>query len=276
MLWEDVRRRSIKLAETDKMVPVALLDGSDASFAERKPPRQKLAEWMTDRHNPFFARAAVNRIWGQLMGQGLVEPVDDIRESNPASHPELFQELSEDFAASGFDLTRLYRAICLSEAYQRTSERTQSDQSRPELFASMSIKPLSQEQFYDSFAEAVGRPTRDKSNRIDRNLALAANEQGNPPKMTVTDALALMNGAAVHEAVSPTSARLHKTLEAFPKSADRQVDELYLATLSRYPTGEERRMMVEHCASASAADRMRRLGDVFWVLLNSAEFRWNH
>ena len=276
MLWEDTRHRSIKLAETGKMVPVALLDGSDAGLAERKSPRQRLAEWITSRQNPYFARAAVNRIWGQLMGQGLIEPVDDIRESNPPSHPELFQELSADFAASGFDLTRFYRAICLSEAYQRTSERTESDQSRPELFASMSIKALSQDQFYDSFAEAVGRPTRDKSYRIDRNLGLAANAQGNPPKMTVTDALALMNGAAVREAVSPTSARLHKTLEAFPKSADRQVDELYLATLSRYPTNDERRMMVEHCAPSSAADRMRRLGDVFWVLLNSAEFRWNH
>jgi Protein of unknown function (DUF1549)/Protein of unknown function (DUF1553) len=284
-LSEAVDRRTIKLGETSKMVPVALLDGSDGRFTERKAPRQALAEWMTSRQNPFFARAVVNRIWGQLMGRGLVEPVDDIRDSNPASHPELFQGLSADFAASGFDLTRLYRAICLSEAYQRTSQRTETAQSRSELFAAMSIKPLSPDQFYDSFSEAIGRPPSDESDHIDGNQdrlgrrvfrGLAGDEQGNHPKTSVTDALAMMNGTAVHAAVSQSSTRLQKTLEAFPDSAERQVDELYLATLNRYPTHEERRMMVEHCAASSAAEKKRRLGDVFWILLNSAEFRWNH
>src|SRR5580704_630611 len=155
-LVEAVDHRAIRLAETDKMVPAALLDGSAARLDKQTPPRVKLAEWMTSRQNTFFAGAAANRIWGQLMGRGLVDPVDDFRESNPPSHPELLEALSTDFAASGFDLTRLYRAVCLSDAYQRTSGRTGEQQSRPELYASMSIKPLSGDQFYDSLSQVIG------------------------------------------------------------------------------------------------------------------------
>jgi len=287
-LVETVDHRTSRLAETDKMVPAALLDGSAAHFDKQTTPRVQLAEWMTSRQNTFFARAAANRIWGQLMGRGLVDPVDDFRESNPPSHPELLEALSADFAASGFDLTRLYRAICLSSAYQRTSGRTGDRQSRPELYASMSIKPLSGDQFYDCLAQVIGNSPTDEPGRSEDNQdqdtlrrqlirMFAADEEAGYPKTSVAQALTLMNGSAVSEAVAPkTSTRLKQTLAASPASADRQVEDLYLTALSRYPTEVERRMMVDYCREAAAAEHARRLGDVFWVLLNSAEFRWNH
>ena len=221
------------------------------------------------------------------MGTGLVSPVDDFRESNPPTHPELLQILSDDFATSGFDLTRLYRGICSSDAYQRTSGRKATDKSRPELLASMSIKRLSGDQFFDSLSQAIGREWSEEAGQMETGeqdtmrkkviKAFGADDESEHPKTSVSQALALMNGSLVNEAGDPqTSPRLKQTLAAFPNSSDRQIDALYLSTLSRHPSSAERQMMVAHLEAASATERPRRLGDVLWVLLNSAEFRWNH
>jgi hypothetical protein len=286
-LTESVDRRTIRVNETDKMVPATLLDGTQMRVDDQKSPRLNFGEWLTARRNPYFARAIVNRVWGQLMGRGLVDPVDDFRESNLPSHPELLQALASDFAGSGFDLTRLYRTLCLSETYQRTSRRTSGDQSRPELFATMSLKPMSGDQFFDSLSQAIGREWSEEAGQMETGeqdtmrkkviKAFGADEDSTHPKTSVSQALTLMNGSLINEAVDPqTSPRLKQTLAAFPNSPERQVDALYLATLSRRPSGAEKVAMSEHISAAPAAERPRRLGDVLWVLLNSAEFRWNH
>ena len=286
-ITEAVDRHTIRMNDTDKMVPAALLDGTQIRTDEKKSPRLGFGEWLTARQNPYFARAIANRVWGQLMGTGLVSPVDDFRESNPPTHPELLQILSNDFATSGFDLTRLYRGICSSDAYQRTSGRKATDKSRPELLASMSIKRLSGDQFFDSLSQAIGREWPEEAGQMETGeqdtmrkkviKAFGADDESEHPKTSVSQALALMNGSLVNEAGDPqTSPRLKQTLAAFPKSAERQIDALYLSTLSRHPSSAEAQMMVAHLEAASATERPRRLGDVLWVLLNSAEFRWNH
>jgi hypothetical protein len=286
-LVEAVDQHTIRMNDTSKTVPAALLDGSTLADKSQKSPRLGFAEWLTSRRNPYFARAIVNRVWGELMGVGLVSPVDDFRESNPPSHPELLQALADDFSGSGFDVTRLYRSICLSDAYQRTSARTHADQARPELFAAMAIKPLSGDQFFDSLTLAIGRQWSEEAGQMETGeldtmrqkviKAFGADDESEHPKTSVPQALALMNGGIVSEAVDPkTSPRLKETLAAFPDSLERQIDALYLATLSRHPSPAEQKLMVEHVSSAPPAERPQRLGNVFWVLLNSAEFRWNH
>ena len=193
--------------------------------------------------------------------------------------------LADDFAASGFDLTRLIRAICRSRAYQRTSAQTEA--SRPELFAAMSIKPLSGDQFFDSLSQAIGREWPEEAAQMETGegdtvrkhviKTFGADEEDDHPKTSVSQALNLMNGNLIHEAVDPqTSPRLKQTLAAFPDSPERQVNALYLAVLSRPPSDSERQLMLGHVNSARPPERSRRLGDVLWVLLNSAEFRWNH
>jgi hypothetical protein len=286
-LSEAIDRRSIRMNDTNKMIPAALLDGSPSHLDQRESIRLGFANWLTGRKNPYFARAIVNRVWGQLMGTGLVNPVDDFRDSNPPSHPELVQQLADGFVESKYDLTRLYRAICLSEAYQRTSRQPSDKQAARDLFAGMAIKPLSGDQFFDSLSQVVGREwssmpghseigdeetTRKKVLRM-----FAPDEDAGSPKTSVPQSLVLMNGSFVDEAVNPqTSPRLKQTIDAFPNSPDGQVDELYLATLSRRATGTERRLMIDYLNADSGVERQRRLGDVLWVLLNSAEFRWNH
>ncbi len=284
-LTEAVDRRSIKMNDTQTIVSAALLDGTRVRFENRTTSRVSFARWLTERQNPYFSRAIANRVWGQLMGTGLVNPVDDFRESNPPSHPELLQLLADDFAASGFDLTRLIRAICLSRAYQRTSAQT--EESHPELFAAMSIKPLSGDQFFDSLSQAIGREWPEEAAQMETGdgdtvrkqviKTFGADDEADHPKTSVSQALNLMNGNLIHDAVDPqTSPRLKQTLAAFPNSPERQVEALYLAVLSRPPTDSERQLMLGHVNSARPPERSRRLGDVLWVLLNSAEFRWNH
>jgi hypothetical protein len=113
-LVEFADRHAISPPEWDETVPAAFLDGTQPRLDAGQPARAALADWITSPTNLYFARAVVNRVWGQLMGRGLVDPVDDFQAGNPPSHPELLGELAAAFAASGFDLDFLYRAICLA------------------------------------------------------------------------------------------------------------------------------------------------------------------
>src|SRR5262249_39924772 len=110
-----------KHPDTKAPVRAKFLGGSYAMFQPGEDRRARFAEWLTSPHNPFFARAAVNRVWRELMGRGLVDPPDDFRVTNPPTHPELLLRLAADFAESGYNLHHLMRTIVLSQAYQRSS-----------------------------------------------------------------------------------------------------------------------------------------------------------
>jgi hypothetical protein len=286
-LVEDASKRTITIMETDATAPARFLDDAHPAYAGSESSRAVLAEWITSPDNPYFARAVVNRVWGKLMGVGIVAPVDDFQAANPPSHPELLDDLADAFVASDFDLDFLYRAICLTDAYQRTSRQTHASQDDPRAFARMSIKPLSVDQLYASLMLAVGEdpsddePSRRRGRSSDRraisNLFLTEPDTG-PPTTSILQSLMLMNGDLVHVAADPAeSSRIRATLEDHPDDVDRQLETLYLATVSRLPTSDQRRIFLEPIRQGAGADiATRRLGDVFWALLNSAEFRWNH
>jgi hypothetical protein len=285
-LVEAVDGRPVRLMDGAETAPALFLDLSSSPLDGRQSPRIALARWMTSPENPYFAQAIVNRVWSQLMGTGIVEPVDDFRESNSPSHPELLTDLATAFTKSGFDVTHLVRAICLSDAYQRTSRQTHESQARTDLFARMAIKSLSSEQFLDSLAQAIGYETapaeaadEGDENPLGRRVLGLFADDGQPgePETSVTQALALMNGNVIQRAVTPeTGKRLQSILEQFPESFEEQVEALYLATLSRPPDDSEKRTLDAFFSRREAVPRARRLGDVFWMLLNSPEFRWNH
>ena len=279
----EVNRSTIPLMDSAELVPALYLDETEPRIGDAMSSRDLFAEWMTSTSNPYFARAVVNRVWSQFMGLGLVDPVDDFRDADSSAHTRLLEELALAFKESGFDLTMLMKAICLTEAYQRTSQQTHASQVELEQFARMAIKPMSADQFFDSLAQSIAyepKVTQDGNEDPLRRRVMdifVSDGSSSDPETSVAQALALMNGSVVDRATkSETSSRLKQVVADFPDSPQQQIEQLYLATFSRFPTPEERTTLREFYEADTQTDHPRLLEDVFWMLLNSAEFRWNH
>jgi hypothetical protein len=284
----DKSEGEVNLPDTDTIVPPQYPDGRHPNAAQGGTRRVQLAIWMASRDNPYLARAVVNRTWAHLFGRGLIEPVDDLSDQNPPSHPELFRELTEHFIRTEFNLRELIRTLASTRAYQRTS-RTPGDTVLPqELFANMAIKTLSAEQLYDCLARALMQepgqegPFAARGAFNPRRLAFAAQMQmrgQNPTEYEagVLQALTLLNGAQVDAASSLEQSALLAGLEAPWFDDEQRVETLFLATLCRVPSGSERSRFVEHVSRGGVSGNAREaLSDVLWALLNSAEFAMNH
>ena len=136
----DVVGNTVRLVEPATGLIVGRLE---PKLNQRDPYRPILADWMTSPKNSYFAKAIVNRVWSQLFGRGIVNPVDDMHDGNPASHPELLTTLTQQFKNNGYDLKHLLRAICNSEAYQRTSKPAAGNEDAdPRLFSRAAVRPL--------------------------------------------------------------------------------------------------------------------------------------
>ena len=269
------------------------LDGEDMDdlFDRRK----KLADWMTTKENPFFAKNIVNRFWGYMMGRGLVEPLDDIRATNPASNPELLDALAKDFVEHKFDLKHLLTTILNSRAWQASSTVTEGNAADLANihFARYTTKRLTAEQMADAIDFAtgtqekyVGLPlgtraiqlpdSRVKSYLLDvfgrpaRQIVCECERTAQP---NIAQALHLLNGDFLNKKIADKTGRIEKLLaaKAEPKKA---IEEIYLVTLGRMPKAEE----VSKASGwvASAGTPRDGLQDLLWTLLNSREFLFNH
>ncbi|MBM3997369.1 MAG: DUF1553 domain-containing protein, partial [Planctomycetes bacterium] len=294
---ENANKREITIPGTETVVKARFLDGSEPKWEKVGSTRTVLADWITAPKNPYFARAAVNRTWAYFMGTGLIEPVDEmVGTSSAASNPELLSLLAQEFVAHQFDLKHLIRAIVLSDAYQRTSAGKASID--PVLFARMPLRGLTPEQLFDSLVTATGyREAGDgreslldaiagKPSARAQMLTKFANqaERAVLSQTSILQALTLMNGKVVDDATSlERSETLAAVLDApFLKTPDR-IETLFLAALSRRPSAKELDRMTRFVDDAVRDTRGRNdrayqnaLADVFWVLLNSAEFSLNH
>src|SRR5262249_37791859 len=142
---------------TDKVVQAKFLNGAEPAWKPQTTTRATLAEWVTSADNPYFARAAVNRLWAYFFGTGLIEPVDEmVGTATMARHPALLDLLAKAFAAHKFDLKFLIRTLTSTQAYQRTSAATHKGQNDPTMFARMPLRGLTPEQLFDSLAMATG------------------------------------------------------------------------------------------------------------------------
>jgi hypothetical protein len=285
----DAESGEVKLPDSNTIVPTRYPGGRLVDPQEPGTRRQQLAIWMVSDDNPYLARATVNLVWAQLFGRGLVEPLDDFGEHNPASHPQLLQELADNFTASGYDLRQLYRTLTHTRAYQlaslgRTAASTNGSAARPpELFAEMAVKTLTPEQLYDSLARVALRPPTPGQDPLGEPARQAFLVKMQTQTRTVTDmelgvpqALTMINGEAVNQVAGAAQGGLLAALAA-PLFDDRQrVEIAFLATLARSPRDEEREQCVAYVESQPAAERPRALGDIVWALLNSAEFALNH
>jgi hypothetical protein len=284
-LTEDPVRRSVSPGEGKPLVSPAYLFGRGEQLDPKDATRAAFAQWLTARDNPYFARSAVNRVWAMLFGAGLVHPIDDFHDQNPASHPESFDELSQAFAATNYDFDSLFRVLCHTKAYQRTSVWTSTEVPDHRVYARMATKGLSADQAWDSLSLAVGWTTTTKDRDADASDQQTGRrrflEQFTPrswpadPETSISQALSMMNGGllsrATHIDQSPT---LIAATETPGWTDDERVTTLYLASLGRPPQQLELEKLRQYLSRSS--DHAGRYEDIFWMLLNSSEFRLNH
>jgi hypothetical protein len=255
--------------------------------------RVDLARWLTAPENPFFARAAANRIWFHLFGRGIVEPPDDFSASNPPSNEALLEALAADFAAHGFDRKRLIRRILSSRTYQLSSvpnafnadddvhfsharerlleaeqllDAISAAAGVPEGFAGMPVGARAAElpdgEYEHAFLAAFGRPARAMACECERDR-----------NTNLLQGLALAGGETLHAKLRSDSGRAAR-LAATSLPPEAIVEELFLATLSRFPRPAEREAMARRLAAAP--DRRRAVEDLLWALVNHREFLFQH
>ena len=272
----------VRFLDTGAVVKARFLDGTAPEGAV--PPRIALAEWVTSKTNPSFARAAVNRVWEYLLGTGLVEPVGEEGENadNRTSHPDLLDLLATQFAAHDFDLKYLIKAVMLSKPYQLSSRETHASQADPRAFGRTCVRGLSPEQLFDSLMVAGGigqaPETDSRSLRADFLQRFATQGKRSEQPTSILQALHMMNGKLVSDASSlEHNTNLIVIARGKTIRTSRKVEQLFLIALARKPTSAESTRLTEYVDRGGPThDPVRALCDVFWALLNSGEFALNH
>lgn len=253
--------------------------------------RTELATWMTSGDNPYFSKAMVNRVWSHLLGRGLVEPVDDLRVTNPATHPALLDWLTQDFVDHGFQLRHLIRRICLSDAYARGTSKDSDHTATVGFYTSAIRKPMSPEVFMDAVADVTGVAAPDlgsaraisftglmsASEPLDMlGRCMDACESSAIERTDLAVQLQLLNGAVLNDRLSADDSTVMNTVK-FGKSAESLINDFYLRSLSRTPREAEMTFWRDQFpGDVSPKDFAAVAQDFVWSLLNSDEFCTNH
>ncbi|MCY3742360.1 MAG: DUF1553 domain-containing protein [Candidatus Poribacteria bacterium] len=281
-------------ATREKAIP--RIPGNRFLSADVPDGRVELVDWLTGQDNPYFAKAIVNRLWKTMMGRGLVEPVDDFRSTNPATHPELLTALADDFVAHGYDLRRTLKQISLSEAYARSSNALPRNKTDDRFYSHALQKPLEPEVLADAISDVLGIPdtygnepegTRAVSLFNPNTESEALDILGRCGRETSCESSAgaidglqrklhLFNGDLLNARIGVPDSRLDR-LVSTGKLPMEIVNEFYLAALNRHPTDTEQQFWAQHIdVSASANSQRAILEDIVWSLLTCNEFVTNH
>ena len=283
----------VRHPKTQRVVRPTIPDGDTLGY--EGDPRVKLADWLTTKDNPWFSRNFVNRYWGYMMGRGLVEPLDDLRSTNPPSIPELLDALAEDFRESGFDQKHILRRIANSRVYQLDSEPPAGSPKDNTFYAFYSPKRLMAEQLLEAITNATDVP--DEFSNLPKSIrpielpdpevpSYFLHAFGRPRRLepcecsrsnetNLTQALHLMNGDYLQEKLSAPTGRVATLFHLVPP--EQVVSNLYYAALSRPPSPEEFEAAIELVNQRPSREAKRKvLEDLLWVLLNSREFLFNH
>jgi hypothetical protein len=285
--------------------PPCPLDGEPLAFEATEDRRLAVASWLTSPENPYFTRAIVNRVWANFFGVGLVESVDDLRLTNPASNEELLAAAARFLADKQFDLKELMRAILQSETYQRDSQANPQNQADERFYSRYYPRRLRAEVLLDAIAQVTAVPTDFKAGSPDSRKPGAAipaikrairlqdsyvdsyflETFGKPERLitcecerssepSMTQVLHLYNGETVNKKLAAKGSAAEKAMEETENA--KIIDELYLAALSRLPSDGERERLVAELAAASDEERRQTIEDLYWSVLTSREFLFNH
>ncbi len=256
--------------------------------------RLLFADWLVKPDNPYFARIEANRIWSQLFSRGIVDPIDDFRDSNPPSNAPLLDALAKDFIDSGYDRKHLLRVILNSRTYQASYKTTEFNQEDSKYFSHQEPRLLSAEQLLDAINRTLAivqkfgsLPTGTLATQLPAPDVVKVDFLkvfGQPERSTVCAcervddsnlgmAIELFNGPTIHEKLRDTNNRFHKSLAA-GKAVDEVVRELYLAAVCRPPSDIELKTALEYCSKNS--DRVAGIEDICWALFNTDEFLFQH
>jgi hypothetical protein len=278
---------------TDKVPEPKYLAGEYATFSPEEDPRHALVDWMTRPDNPFFARVLVNRLWGHFLGRGLVHEVDDLRESNPPSNPELLDALARDFVEHKFDIKHMIRIIVSSQVYQLSSEPTDANQDDRQNFARFYARRMIAEVFHDAVDQACGTRTQFSGvsnaaravdlphegfgsyflDTFDRPRRVTGCECERSSGATLAQVLLLANSDDIENKLAHGDGRA-AALSGGDRTSQQIVEECYLATFARRPNSAESTAVVDYLESQN--DKRKALEDVLWSLINTREFAFNH
>ena len=278
---------------TKKNVKPKFLGGEEPDLKPGDDRRRVMAEWLASPRNPFFARNIANLVWAHFLGVGVVDPVDDVRVSNPPSNPELLDELAAKLTEYNYDVRRLVRDITASAAYQRSSKTNASNADDKLNFARAQVRRVRAEVLLDAISQITETPNKFQglplgaravqiadgavSNYFlttfgrSKRESVASTEVKTDPNLS--QALHLMNGDAVNDRIR--RGQVVEKLIAAGKKDEEIVNELFLRCFGRMPADVERKS-VAAAVAADPANRQVVLEDAFWALMNSKEFYFNH
>jgi hypothetical protein len=305
MFLSEQRRQMLTHPDTNVVLSPKAPAGPEFKFERGKDIRADLFEWLRKPDNPFFARSFVNRIWAHYFGIGLVDPVDDFSQANPPTNARLLDALARDFVDHNYDIRHIERTILLSRTYQNSSTPNETNRFDKVNFARSYVRPMMAEVVVDVLNDALGtseiygqgpdiamkaldgkRMTEIGSSRLNnQSLAYALRIFGRPPRTSACDCertmepalpqtLFRMTDAGLLQKMRTPTNRVMMLLKDRNKTDDQVFEELFLASLSRYPRPEEIATFKEHRAETS--DRAAAFTDVVWALLNTREFILNH
>lgn len=289
----DSRGGEVKNAKNGQVMAPKFLGGATPDV-KGKDRRAVLAEWLTSPENPWFAQTLVNRAWQHFFGKGITDPPDDVRVTNPPSHPILLDEMARRLTEQKYDLRTLVRDICTSYTYQMATQPRDPVIKDDRNFSHALVRRLPAEQLLDAISQVTqtkvkfpnlplgasatavadgpsgnrfltlfGRPVRD--------TVCVCERRGEP---TLAQALHLINGGTVQSALQAADGRVGRLATADPFVPDPVIDEIWIAAFSRPPTDDERAEMATYLASVE--DKRAALEDVMWSVVNSKEFIFNH
>ncbi len=281
----------VKHPKTDIDVAPKVPVGTSKESPKDGDRRDAFVEWMTSKENPFFAKSMANRTWSYFLGRGIIDPVDDIRGSNPASNPELLDALTAEFVKSSFDMKQLMRTICNSRTYQLSVVANKWNEDDKMNFSHATPRRLSAEQLLDAVAVATGskskfagmpkemRAAEIPDGMVKENDFLAlfgrpkrqsACECERTSNVTLSHALNLINGSTISDAVSDKEGNIVKLVDK-EKDNKKVVEEIYLSVLNRPPSDQE----IKDIDLGNGEKRLEVAQDLAWALLNSPAFLFN-